>query len=46
VPVVIKRGRTTVVYLESNIQPRVPKSAGTNVVRLPDGTIAGWAAAQ
>jgi len=43
VPVLIRKGETTVVYLDSNTQPAAAKSGDTNLVRLPDGSVMGWA---
>jgi hypothetical protein len=42
VPVVIQPERTTCVYLDGYPHPEAPSAAQSNVVRLPDGEIAGW----
>jgi hypothetical protein len=44
VPVLIEEGRTTFIYLDSSSQPRVAKSEMNKLVKMPDGSIAGWAA--
>jgi hypothetical protein len=44
VPVLIKESRTTFVYLDIITQPRVAGSDTNKLVRLPDGSIVGWAA--
>jgi len=44
VPVLVQEGRTTFVYLDSSSQPRVAESETNKLVKLPDGSIAGWAA--
>ena len=42
-PVVIKPGKTTVAHLAGHWKPEVPFTDG-EVIRLPDGQIAGWLA--
>ena len=44
-PVLVERGKTTVVHLAGNWKPRAPFT-DADVVRLPDGQIAGWLARQ
>ena len=44
IPVVVERGKTTVVHLSGNWKPE-GHFANADVVRLPDGQIAGWLAA-
>jgi hypothetical protein len=44
IPAVVEPGKTTVVHLSGNWQPR-RHFADADVVRLPDGQIAGWLAA-
>ena len=44
IPVVIQAGRTTAAHLVDGWKPR-SHYAGNEVVRLPDGEIAGWLAA-
>jgi hypothetical protein len=43
-PVLIEFGRTTVAHLSDNWQPKAHFTEA-DVVRLPDGQIAGWLAA-
>ncbi len=45
IPIVIKPGKTTVVHLAGNWKPK-GQFANNQVVRLPDGQIAGWLAAR
>jgi hypothetical protein len=42
VPVVIRGGQTTVVYLDGTTQPLRSWESGTNWVREPGGLIVGW----
>jgi hypothetical protein len=44
VPVVIEAGKKTVVYLDGEALPQNP-SANDDFVRLPDGHVVGWRAA-
>ncbi len=44
VPVVIKGGKTTFVYLDNASQPPYLQRNQTNVVKLPDGQVVGWVA--
>ena|ERR1039458_3827673 len=44
VPVVIKSGHTTPVYLDGDRHSIDPLASQNNVVRLPNGEIIGWAA--
>lgn len=44
VPVVVRAGETTTVYLDSYDLPPGFKGQPKNVVKLPDGKIVGWAA--
>jgi hypothetical protein len=44
VPVLIQESRTTFVYLDIITQPRVAGAETNKLVRLPDGSIVGWAA--
>jgi hypothetical protein len=44
VPVVIKERQTTFVYLDGMSHPSAPARTGSQVVKLPDGEIAGWSA--
>lgn len=43
VPVVIRDGETTRVYLDCESQPTNLLAGGVDAVRLPDGEIVGWA---
>ena len=45
VPVVIENGQTTAVYLEPNWSPLINQKDTGNFVRLPNGWIVGWRAA-
>ncbi len=45
VPVVIENGQTTAVYLETNWSPLINQKDTGNFVRLPNGWIVGWRAA-
>lgn len=42
-PVLIEPGRTTIAHLAGNWEPQVPYG-NADVVRLPDGQVAGWLA--
>ncbi|MDB6066470.1 MAG: hypothetical protein JWR26_2678 [Pedosphaera sp.] len=43
-PVVIKTGRTTVLYLDGSNHPHPSAADKSKFVRLPDGELVGWAA--
>jgi hypothetical protein len=43
-PVVIKNGRTTILYLDGSTQPHPSAADRPKFVRLPDGQLVGWAA--
>lgn len=44
VPVVIQERRTTYVYLDGRPHPKASAESVSNMVKLPDGQVAGWAA--
>jgi hypothetical protein len=46
VPVVIVAGEQTDVYLRRPGMPKAKQAQSDNVVRLPDGRVAGWRAQQ
>jgi hypothetical protein len=42
IPVVVRGGETTVVYLDGTTEPDAPWRLGTNWIRQPNGLILGW----
>jgi hypothetical protein len=42
VPVVVKERQTTFIFLDGYTHPEAPSPLQTNVVKLPNGEIAGW----